>query len=120
MKILGLHKDPWHNTGACVMLGDGPSPDFAFLSEERIDRVKDSRAFPAGSARACMQELGIGSVDEFDAVVMDYIEHSDDWRLDQARRPCSTENFLRNVDTSKIHIVDHHLYRLFNIYDLSF
>lgn len=109
MKILGLHKDPWHNTGACVMVGDGPSPEFAFLSEERIDRVKDSRAFPAGSARACMDELGIGSVDEFDAVVMDYIVRDDDWRLDQARRPCSTENFLRGIDPSKIHMVDHHL-----------
>ena len=109
MKILGLHKDPWHNTGACVMVGEGILPNFAFLSEERIDRVKDSRAFPNGSARACMDELGISSVDEFDAVVMDYIERPDDWRLDQAKRPCSTENFLRGIDPDKIHIIDHHL-----------
>ena len=109
MKILGLHKDPWHNTGACVMVGDDSYPDVAFLSEERIDRVKDSRAFPAGSARACMAELGINTVDEFDAVVMDYIERPDDWRLDQAKRPCSTENLLRDIDPKKIHVIDHHL-----------
>ena len=108
MKVLGLHKDPWHNTGACVMVGKGISPEFAFLSEERIDRVKDSRAFPSGAARACMKELNISSLDEFDAVVMDYIERSDDWCLDQAKRPCSTENLLRGIDPAKIHIIDHH------------
>ena len=74
MKVLGLHIDPWHNTGACVIVGDGTFPNLAFLSEERIDRVKDSRAFPAGSVRACMEELGVASLNEFDVVVMDYIE----------------------------------------------
>ena len=119
MKILGLHKDPWHNTGACVMVGEGASPDFAFLSEERIDRVKDSRAFPTGSTRACMDELGIVSEDEFDFVVMDHIERDDDWRLDQANRPCSTENFLRRIDPSKIHMIDHHLCHAYSTFMTS-
>ena len=83
-------------------------PDVAFL-QKREFRVKDSRAFPANSARACMAELGINTVDEFDAVVMDYIERPDDWRLDQAKRPCSTENLLRDIDPKKIHVIDHHL-----------
>jgi carbamoyltransferase len=119
MKVLGLHKDPWHNTGACVMVGDGASPDFAFLSEERIDRVKDSRAFPTGSTRACMNEMGVVSEGEFDFVVMDYIERSDDWRFDQAKRPCSTENFLRRIDPSKIHMIDHHLCHAYSTFMTS-
>lgn len=101
------------------MAGDGASPDFAFLSEERIDRVKDSRAFPAGATRACMDELGIASEDEFDFVVMDHIERDDDWRLDQGRRPCSTENYLRSVDQSKIHIIDHHLCHAYSTFMTS-
>lgn len=109
MNILGLHKDPWHNTGACAISGDGVSRQIAFLSEERLDRVKDSRAFPHLSTKACIEEVGLHNISQFDLVVLDYIENSKDWRLDQAQRPCSTENFLRTLDPSKIHLVDHHL-----------
>ncbi|MEX0346022.1 MAG: carbamoyltransferase [Rhizobiaceae bacterium] len=109
MNILGLHKDPWHNTGACAISGEGISRQIAFLSEERLDRVKDSRAFPHMSTNACMNEVGIDNILQFDAVVLDYIENNSDWRLDQAKRPCSTENYLRTVEPSRIHIVDHHL-----------
>ena len=59
MNILGLHKDPWHNTGAAIIKFDNNKVQFANLSEERCDRVKDSRNFPAVSTQACMKELGI-------------------------------------------------------------
>jgi carbamoyltransferase len=113
MIVLGLHKDPWHNTGACVISGPGPSPKISFLSEERLDRVKDSRAFPLGSTIACLAEVGVASVEDVDLIVLDYIENDLDWRLDQKQRPCSTENFLRNVDKSKIRLINHHLCHAF-------
>lgn len=119
MKVLGLHIDPWHNTGACVIVGDGTFPNLAFLSEERIDRVKDSRAFPAGSVRACMEELGVASLNEFDVVVMDYIEKPNDWRREQGKRPCSTENLLRGINPEKIKIVDHHLCHAYSTFMTS-
>lgn len=109
MKSLGIHKDPWHNTGACAISGTHSDYDIAFLSEERLDRVKDSRAFPQKSIEACMHQTGVSDMSEFDAVVMDYIVTDQDWRLDQLKRPCSTENLLRNVSPERIHIIDHHL-----------
>lgn len=109
MKILGLHKDPWHNTGACAIQGEDSNFKIAFVSEERLDRVKDSRAFPTGAIKACMDELKIASIDEFDMIVMDYIHENRDWRMDQFKQPCSTENILRDVNQDKIRIVDHHL-----------
>ena len=109
MKILGLHKDPWHNTGACAIKGSDERFDIAFVSEERLDRVKDSRAFPLGAIKACMDQLDIASISDFDMIVMDYINESSDWRIDQFKQPCSTENILRTVEQDKIHIVDHHL-----------
>lgn len=109
MKSLGLHKDPWHNTGACAISGHDGEYNIAFLSEERLDRVKDSRAFPQKSIEACMRHLDVPNISQFDAVVMDYIETDKDWRLDQFRRPCSTENLLHNVAPERIHMIDHHL-----------
>ena len=66
--ILGIHKDPWHNTGACIIKDDGKSKNIAFLSEERLDRKKDSRNFPDLSIQACMKQLNINSFDDFDMI----------------------------------------------------
>ena len=85
LKILGIHKDPWHNTGACVIRDNGKERQIAFLSEERKDRIKDSRNFPNSSIKACMDQVGIKNYDEFDMVVMDYIE-KDSWELDQFKK----------------------------------
>jgi len=109
MKSLGIHKDPWHNTGACAISGQDAAYEIAFLSEERLDRVKDSRAFPQKSIEACMRHTNVSKVSEFDAVVMDYIVTDEDWRLDQFKNPCSTENLLRDVSPERIHLIDHHL-----------
>ena len=108
MILLGLHKDPWHNSGAAMIRDDGDGPRFVNLSEERLDRVKDSRAWPERSIRACMDELGVSSLAEVDAVVLDYIR-SKDWRTDHYRRPCRTDVPLADLPADRVHVVNHHL-----------
>ena len=75
MRVLGLHKDPWHDSGAALIQGDEDRTQFVMLSEERCDRVKDSRAFPEKAIAACLREFGIRSYCEIDLVVTDYIRH---------------------------------------------
>ena len=106
--MLGLHKDPWHNTGACIIKDDGEKTNFAFLSEERLDRIKDSRNFPELSIKACMKQLDVKNYDEFDFIVMDYIEN-EDWQLDEFKRKCKKDTFLNNIKKEKIFTVNHHL-----------
>jgi carbamoyltransferase len=106
--VLGLHKDPWHNSGAAVIREDRGRVRFASLSEERCNRVKDSRAFPALSTQACMEELGVASMDEIDLIVLDYIV-APDWRNDFFRTRCETETYLAGVDQDRIHVMNHHL-----------
>lgn len=108
MMILGLHKDPWHNTGAAVVRVEGGVRKIVMISEERFDRVKDSRSFPQLSVEACMYEFGVKDINEFDLVVLDYIV-STDWRNDQHKKPCSKNTFLEKVDPDKIRVIDHHL-----------
>ena len=116
LKVLGLHKDPWHNSGAAVIRSDGGRVEFATLSEERVDRIKDSRAFPSLSTQACMETLGVESLEEFDAVVLDFIINPNDWQKDHFRTPCSVDNFLTSVDPRKIHLVNHHLCHAYNVF----
>lgn len=113
--ILGIHKDPWHNTGSCIIKDDGKKRQIAFLSEERKDRIKDSRNFPNSSIKACMEQVGIKNYDEFDMVVMDYIE-KDSWELDQFKRKCRTDVFLKDLPKNKIFMVNHHLLHACAVY----
>lgn len=116
MKILGLHKDPWHNTGAAVIKETGDGISFANLAEERLDRVKDSRHFPELSTRACMKELGIQDISEFDAVVVDYIVNKNSLSDDYNNTPCLQDTFINKVDPKKLHIVNHHLAHAYNVF----
>lgn len=117
MKILGLHKDPWHNTGAAVIqVSETGEVKFANLSEERVDRKKDSRRFPILSTLACMEELGIKSVQEFDLVVLDYIVNPTDYTQDHYKKSCSYYNFLNDIDQTKIHKVRHHLAHAYSVF----
>ncbi len=115
LNILGIHKDPWHNTGACIIRDNGKERQIAFLSEERKDRIKDSRNFPNLSIKACMDQLGINNYDELDMVVMDYIE-KDSWELDQFKRKCRKDVFLKDFPKSKIFMVNHHLLHACSVY----
>src|SRR4051812_34958342 len=115
MIILGLHKDPWHNSGAAMIREDAKGVRFANLSEERANREKDSRKFPSLSLKACMNEVGVSSPDAIDLVVMDYIVRPD-WTRDWYRRPCDTNNLLSEIDPKKIRIINHHLAHAYNVF----
>jgi carbamoyltransferase len=119
MLILGLHKDPWHNTGACAVRERDGKLKVALLSEERLDRLKDSRNFPHQSTLACLREVGAADPSEADLIVLDYIVRNDDWRQDQFKRPCSTANFLDDLDQSKIQIINHHLAHAYSAFHSS-
>jgi carbamoyltransferase len=116
MIYLGLHKDPWHNTGAAAVTEQHGVLKVAMLSEERLDRIKDSRAFPHHSAMACLRELGASSPHDASSVVMDYIIRKDNWRLDQFKSPCSTFNFLDELPASKLRIINHHLAHAYSVF----
>lgn len=109
MKILGIHKDPWHDTGAAVIRDDGDGPRYVHVAEERLDRVKNSRAFPERSIEACLAAAGISSVEDLDLVVMDHIRDGADWRRDHFRQPCRTDVFLADVPPDRLRVINHHL-----------
>ena len=115
MVVLGLHKDPWHNTGAALIKEDARRVQFANLSEERANREKDSRKFPGLAIKACLNQLGVSSVTEIDLVVLDYIVKPE-WSNDWYRHPCETEHFLKDFDPRKVHIVNHHLAHAYNVF----
>src|ERR1700692_2894309 len=108
MIILGLHRDPWHDTGAAVIRDDGGVPHIVTVSEERLDRVKDSRAFPQRATAACLADAGVPSIDDVDLVVLDYIRVPD-WRRDAFRVPAARDTLLDRIAPEKIHVINHHL-----------
>lgn len=107
--VLGIHKDPWHNTGASIITEQNGKVDVVYIAEERLDRKKDSREFPERAVAVCMKHAGLQSFAEFDLVVMDYIGYGDDWKKDFFKTPCRTDVFLTEIDPAKIHIINHHL-----------
>jgi len=108
MIVLGLHKDPWHNTGACIISDKSGSFDICFISEERLNREKDSRKFPEKAIKACMDQMNIKSQGEIDLVVMDYIEDKD-WRKDNIQHEERFHDILKEFPEGKIVIINHHL-----------
>ncbi len=107
--VLGIHKDPWHNTGAAIITEEEGLVDVVYIAEERLDRKKDSREFPERAVAACMKHAGLVSLAEIDLVVMDYISCGEDWKRDFFKAPCRTDVFLNDLDPAKIHVINHHL-----------
>lgn len=107
MIVLGIHKDPWHDTGAAIIVGDANSYDVCMISEERLDRVKDSRAFPSRAIAKCLDFAGGISLDDVDLIVLDYIRDRD-WHKDEHSRPCTKSTILESIDPSKIAVINHH------------
>lgn len=107
--VLGIHKDPWHNTGAAIVTEQDGKADVVYIAEERLDRKKDSREFPERAIAACMKHAGLVNFAELDLVVMDYICRGDDWKNDFFNAPCRTDVFLNEIDPAKIHVINHHL-----------
>jgi carbamoyltransferase len=86
----------------------GVPPRIVMISEERLDQVKDSRAFPRRSITACMSELGVDSVRNIDLVVLDYIQNPN-WRCDEHRTPAEQNTLLEEIAPERIHVINHHL-----------
>ena len=108
MTILGLHKDPWHNTGACIISDKNGSFDLSSVSEERLSREKDSRKFPEKTIKACMSQMNIKSYAEIDLVVTDYIEDKD-WRKDNIEHEVKINEILKEFPENRVVSVNHHL-----------
>ncbi len=70
MNILGLHREPWHDTGAAVIKEEKGEIKVISITQERLDRVKDSRAFPEDAIQYCLKEQNIKSLDQ-----MNYSTH---------------------------------------------
>ncbi|MGC4423578.1 hypothetical protein, partial [Streptococcus suis] len=77
-------------------------------NEERLDREKSSRAFPALSTAACLAELGMSDPREADLVVLDWTMNGQDWRRDFRRNSCRTDVFLNVIDAQRLRMVRHH------------
>ena len=108
MYVLGIHKDPWHNTGAALVRCEANRTDIVTISEERLDRIKDSRNYPRKSIDACLKEFGLDRLDQVDLVVLDYILRRD-WRRDYFKLPCQAAPELEALPGEKIHVMNHHL-----------
>ena len=105
MIVLGLHKDPWHNTCACLIWDTVDGPKIVQIAQERLDRVKDSRAFPMDAVNECLGEAGLSGTHDIDHVVVDYIIDRD-WKKDEAGTPCLKGTFL---DSHKsVEVINHH------------
>ncbi len=89
MKILGL-KILGHDTGA-VLLVDGPAQSnpadrqqkgqalfgaskVIAISQERLDRKKYSRAFPAESVNYCLKAAGLNNIDDVDVIAIEQMD----------------------------------------------
>jgi carbamoyltransferase len=70
--VLGLKLNPWHDTGAAIVADNGSGLQVFAISQERLDRRKHSRAFPAAAIEYCLQVIGCG-LQDIDLVVFDYI-----------------------------------------------
>jgi carbamoyltransferase len=115
MIVLGLHRDPWHNSGSALIKEENGIVSMANLSEERSNREKDSRKFPLLSTKACMNQCRVRSLNDIDMVVLDYIIKPD-WHADYYKRPSDQDTFLNEIDPSKIHVVNHHLAHAYNTF----
>ena len=73
--VLGIHRDPWHDTGAALVWGDTSQRMLCTVSEERFDRKKDSRLFPVRSINACLESAGL-SIDDVDLTCLLYTSPS--------------------------------------------
>ena len=116
MIILGLHKDPWHNTGAALLNSKNGKIKIATLSEERLDRIKDSRNFPEKSIDACMKHLGVKSYSDIDLIVSDFLVSKDIFFKDYSKFVCRTDTFLNNFTKNKIKVINHHLLHACSVY----
>ncbi len=118
MLILGIHRDPYHNTGAAALLDDGNGVRVVAISEERLDRVKDSSRYPDNAIKYCLRELGAEGPADCDLIVSDYI-FQPKWNGDRINGVRSALTFLKNtsqrleyreqIPPGDVHFLNHHM-----------
>ncbi len=70
--VLGVNVNPGHDTGAAVVVERDGRVQVTAISQERLDRVKHSRAFPREAIDYCLREAGC-RLQDVDLVVATYI-----------------------------------------------
>jgi carbamoyltransferase len=70
--VLGLKLSPWHDTGAAIVFEEGPELRVVAISQERLDRVKNSRAFPEAAINYCL-DMAHCRLTDLSLVVCDFI-----------------------------------------------
>ncbi len=111
--VLGLKLDPWHDTGAAVVVERNGELHVSTISQERLDRVKHSRAFPQAAIDYCLQLAGC-RLRDVALVVADFIMTPDAFDaypgvVDPAAE--AKRAFFRNLGEMGIPVVfvEHHL-----------
>lgn len=111
---LGLKLNPWHDTGAALIVDDGGAPlRVVSISQERLDRVKNSRAFPADAIAYCLDAAGI-KLEDVDLVVSDFIVTpglNDGFDTSDRSQSGEKEAFFRKLANLGIRVLfaEHHL-----------
>lgn len=118
MLILGVHRDPYHNTGAAALYDDGREIKIVAISQERLDRKKDSAEYPDDAIDYCLNALGAESLNDCDLIVSDYIFRPE-WNNDRSTSIRSALSHSRNyakrigikhsIPADKVEFVNHHL-----------
>ena len=116
MIILGVHSK-LHHTGACIVREKGESLEVVAISQERVDRVKDSSAYPGEAIEYCLNAFNLKSLDECDHIVFDYF-YNPQWLNDRPQKDTikAKLSFLKNrfsvkhkVPVNKVTFINHHV-----------
>ncbi|MEO7275981.1 MAG: carbamoyltransferase C-terminal domain-containing protein, partial [Vicinamibacterales bacterium] len=110
--VLGLKLNPWHDTGAAVVVEKDADLRVVTISQERLDRVKNSRAFPREAIDFCLGEADCRTKG-LDLIVADYIVQPeiDDRFMGGDPHLDRKVEFFKNVETLGIPVMfaEHHL-----------
>lgn len=110
--VLGLKLNPWHDTGAAIVVEKDQELKVFAIAQERLDRRKNSRAFPRDAIEHCLRAAGL-ELRELEYVIADYIctptvnDYADTNELEQTFK----EHFFLQLETLKIpyFFIEHHL-----------
>lgn len=116
--IIGLHRAPYHHTGAAVIKETDEGLEVVAISQERLDRIKDSGNNPDVAIDYCLNAVGVGSLDDVDLIVSDYIYKPDLQNDRQLGLRNALSMLKRNfkdfdkkhaISEEKVRFVNHHM-----------
>ena len=107
--VLGIHRDPWHDSGCAVVDKDKDGTRIIFnIAEERLNREKDSRKYPKLSIESAIDSFGLSSIYDFDLIVKDYII-SKNYREDYHKRESIDCPYNLDRSHENLQTINHHL-----------